>query len=75
MWKGGFGMKEKKLGGRLKGARGMPLLWEAKTAAALKLPFSATLPQGCVFSVFIFCLHRSECVCVCMKKTREKMKR
>lgn len=40
----------------------MSLLWQAKTAAALKLQCSATVPQGCVFlfvSAYI-------CVYVCV---------
>lgn len=35
-------------GGRERRARGVSLLWQAKTAAVLKLQCSATVLQGCV---------------------------
>lgn len=48
-------------GGSERRARGVSLLWKAKTAAVLKLQCSATVPQGCV--CFCVCVCISVCLC------------
>lgn len=60
------GQRKRREEGERRRARGVSLLWQAKTAAALKLQCSTTVPQGCVFALV------SAYICVFVGKWEEQ---